>query len=317
MKSLAWLLVVMALASSPFRPGDVPNAYGQSPSGTEWVEASRLPRGSGIAAEFEEDEGLASHASVIFADNFEQGVLGNRWDEHNNRGGTVLDWVDVSQAEAPLGQRALQVTAELGKNTGGGLTTWFESSTELFIRFYTKFDASCDYIHHFCTLRANKSLQGGERWSGFGGAGDLPDGRERFSTAIEPWGNWGKWQPPGRWNFYSYWHTMEPSPDGKYWGNSFRPEAQPNIVRGEWICVEFMLKHNTPGKPDGEQAFWIDGQLHGHWRGINWRTSPTLWANAFTLESYVTNRWTKQAKNIVYFDNVVIAKEYIGPATQR
>ena len=46
---------------------------------------------------------------------------------------------------------------------------------------------------------------------------------------------------------------------------------------------------------------------------MNWRTSPNLWANAFTLESYVTDRWTKQTENVVCFDNVVIAKEYIGP----
>ena len=43
----------------------------------------------------------------------------------------------------------------------------------------------------------------------------------------------------------------------------------------------------------------------------NWRT--TLWANALTLESYVTDRWTKNRTNVVYFDNVVIAKEYVGP----
>jgi hypothetical protein len=223
--------------------------------------------------------------------------------------------VDRSADGAPVGTRSLEVTATLGKNSGGGLTKWFESSERLFIRFYTKFDRDCDYVHHFCTLRANKSLQGGDRWSGFGGAGELPDGKTRFSTAIEPWGNWGRWQPPGRWNFYSYWHTMKPSPDGKFWGNGFRPETQPNIPRDQWICVEMMIQHNTPGTDNGEQAYWIDGELRGHWRGINWRTTPTLYANAFTLESYVTDRWTRHDVNIVYFDNVVIAKEYIGPAS--
>jgi hypothetical protein len=74
-----------------------------------------------------------------------------------------------------------------------------------------------------------------------------------------------------------------------------------------------MLDHNTPGQADGEQAFWIDGELKGHWKGINWRKSDRLWANAFTLESYVTDRWTKQKTNAVYFDDVVIARRYIGP----
>ncbi len=86
---------------------------------------------------------------------------------------------------------------------------------------------------------------------------------------------------------------MKPAPDGKYWGNSFIELDTPVIKRDEWICVEFMLKHNTPGQPDGEQAFWIDGQLIGHWKGINWRQSDKLNANALTLESYITDRWTK------------------------
>ena len=135
----------------------------------------------------------------------------------------------------------------------------------------------------------------------------------RFSTALEPWGDWGKNPPPGKWNFYTYWHEMKRSRDGKFWGNGFRPEIQSDIVKGQWICCEFMVKHNTPGKPDGVQAFWIDGKKVGEWGGFNWRTSETLWANAITIESYVTDRWTKNLKNVVYFDNVVVAREFIGP----
>jgi len=272
-----------------------------------------LPQGKGIAATFPGDVDLVSDPRVIFVENFEDANYSDRWDEVRNDGGEVLKLVRDSEGDPRFGSHSLQVVADLRKNTGGGMTKWFESSNDLFIRWYVRFDKECDYVHHFCTVRANKGLQGGDRWSGFGGAGERPRGDARFSTALEPWGNWGKNPPPGKWNFYSYWHEMKPAPDGKYWGNSFLPEDQPDIAKGEWICCEMMLRHNTPGKPDGEQAFWIDGKLRGHWQGIHWRTSPTLWANAFTLESYVTDRWTKQPINIVTFDNVVIAKEYIGP----
>lgn len=276
--------------------------------------AADFPSGNGMSSSYHADVGIETHPAVIFADNFENDSLLRKWDETRDPNGTVLDLVENEGAPEVLGDRSLRVTAVLGKNTGGGLTKWFESSDTLHIRFYTKFNENCDYIHHFCTLRANKGLQGADKWSGFGGAGEKPEGEERFSTALEPWGNWGNWDPPGRWNFYSYWHKMRAAPDGNYWGNAFRPEQQENIPRGQWICAEFMLKHNTPGKDDGEQAFWIDGELRGRWTGINWRTSPDLQANAFTLESYVTDRWTEQATNIVYFDNVVIARQYIGPA---
>jgi hypothetical protein len=294
------------------------SADAQADSPIRWVGESPLSTGAGLASKFMGDQDIAGHPAVIFADNFESGELGAKWDETSNQNDS-LAYVNASDNEAfqdsnVLGKRSLKVTATLSKSTGGGFTQWFESADRIFVRFYTQFDADCDYVHHFCTLRANKSLQGGDRWSGFGGAGKLPDGNERFSTAIEPWGNWGKWTAPGRWNFYSYWHTMTVSPDDNYWGNAFRPPTQPDIQPATWICVEMMLAHNTPGKNDGEQAFWIDGELRGHWVGFNWRTSPTLFANAFTLESYVTDRWTQQSENVVFFDNVVIAKEYIGPS---
>ena len=269
-----------------------------------------LPQGTGLAARFKMDTDIADHPDVIFADNFETGELGAKWDSES-----IANTLSIVAPENELcGQRCLKAEATLGQNTGGGLTKWFVSADRVFVRFYVRFDPGCDYIHHFVTLRANKSLRGRDKWSGFGGAGLLPTGDERFSTALEPWGNWNRFSAPGRWNFYSYWHEMKQSHDGKYWGNSFLPELQQDIPKNQWICAEFMLKHNTPGQADGEQAFWIDGKLLGHWRDINWRKTDSLKANALTLETYVTDSWTKNVTNIVYFDNVVIAREYIGPA---
>lgn len=295
----------------------VVSALASDPEGVANLAAkSSLPSGRGLASQFSDDVGLKTHADVIFADNFETGAIGEGWDEAGNKNDKVLRWVSPGDI-AGLGRRCLRVEAHLGQDTGGGLTKWFQPADTVFIRFYTRFENGCDYVHHFVTLRANKGLHGGDKWSGFGGAGLKPTGDDRFSTAIEPWGNWGRSPAPGRWNFYSYWHEMEVSKDGKYWGNSYAVPAAPVIPHDHWICVEFMLKHNTPGLPDGEQAFWIDGTLQGHWRGINWRKTSSLKANALTLESYITDRWTKNPVNVVCFDNVVIARRYIGPVGQK
>lgn len=286
---------------------------GDDPKGEKnLVAQSPLPSGAGLAANYPTDQGIGKHPAVIFAEDFESDDFRKRWDSTRDQTGNVLG--EIPPQDPRLGKQALRVTATLGQNTGGGPTKWFQSADTLFVRFYCRFHENCDYVHHFVTLRANRSLQGKDKWSGFGGAGLRPTGDERFSTALEPWGNWGRHPAPGQWNFYSYWHEMKKSPDGKYWGNAFRPADQPDIVKEGWICAEFMLKHNTPGKPDGEQAFWIDGVLQGHWTGLNWRTSPTLQANALTLETYITDRWTKNPVNIVDFDNLVIAKSYIGPS---
>jgi hypothetical protein len=103
-----------------------------------------------------------------------------------------------------------------------------------------------------------------------------------------------------------------------------------------------MLKANTPGKSDGEQAFWINGKKIGHWKkgepsgywrgdkfviggdnpqpfeGYNFRTSDEVKINRIKLQWYISDEHMKKKKathdeNSVYFDNVVIATEYIGP----
>jgi len=301
--------MVIAAASSLAKAAGDPDAK------ANLAQTSDLPHGDGFAARYPGDSGLKTNEFVIFADDFEAGALGAGWDEVGNKKGKVLSFA-VPQGAPELGKQCLRVEAHLGEDTGGGLTKWFEPADPVFIRFYTRFDPQCDYVHHFVTLRANKGLRGGDKWSGFGGAGLKPKGDERFSTAIEPWGNWARWSPPGRWNFYSYWHEMEISNDGKYWGNSFGVPTAPVIPKERWICVEFMLKHNTPGRADGEQAFWIDGKLLGHWKGINWRKTDTLKANALTLETYITDTWTKNLVNVAYFDNVIIARRYIGPSAR-
>ncbi len=301
-------LFVMAIAASA-------SAAENSADKTNFASKAELPSGIGLAGQYRGDAVIKADKDVIFADNFESGHIGEGWDDISNKNGNVLSFASPdADAKAGLGQRCLRVEAHLDQDTGGGMTKWFESADTLFVRFYTKFDPSCDYVHHFVTLRANKGLRGKDMWSGFGGAGLKPDGNTRFSTSIEPTGNWGRWPAPGRWNSYSYWHEMVASPDKKYWGNAFIVPESPVIPKGRWICVELMIKHNTPGRPDGEQAYWIDGVLTGHWKGINWRTSPTLFANALTLESYITTLWTKNPVNVVSFDNLVIARRYIGPS---
>jgi hypothetical protein len=276
--------------------------------------ATALPEGDcGIASAYPGDKGIERDPRVIFAEDFEKGPLSEisrRWGEASNKDGQVLALAN----EVPpgsLGGHSLRVTAVLGENTGGHLYTQLARAEDtVFARFYVRFAPDAEYIHHFVTLGGYWPAT---RWPQ-GGAGERPQGGDRVTVGIEPTGDYGRYSAPGIWNFYTYWHEMKPAPDGKYWGNSFAVPDAPVIPRGRWICVEFMLKHNTPGQPDGEQAFWIDGKLLGHWKGINWRKTEQLRANALTVESYITDRWTKKPMNVVFFDNVVIARRYIGPA---
>ena len=46
---------------------------------------------------------------------------------------------------------------------------------------------------------------------------------------------------------------------------------------------------------------------------VNWRTTNDLKLNTFWLMHYVTKAFTSNPVNTVYFDDVAVAREYIGP----
>ena len=246
----------------------------------------------------------------VLAEDFEK-FDKKRWDEFG-QSPDALEIVDGGRKG-----KCAQITATLGKNTGAHLYKMLDPGLdECHLRFYVKFEKECGYMHHFVHLVGYNPAT---KWPQ-GGAGELPEGDKRFSSGIEPWGNWGRHPAPGAWNFYSYWCEMKQSPDGKYWGNSFAPEKPARVECDKWICMEIELKCNTPGKADGEQAFSIDGKEVGRWKGIRWRTDPKLKVNGIWIMLYVTENAAKQnkvepPKSVrVWFDDIVVSKKAIGPA---
>ncbi len=309
------------------------------------IASAALPEGNaGLAARHPHDRGLAQDSAVVLAEDFETGTLQDldkRWTDISNKDGKVLAFA-ADQPKASSGKRSLQMTATLGANTGGHLYAPLREELEtVFARFYVKFDDDAQYVHHFVHLGGYRPAT---RWAQ-GGAGEKPKGDERFTVGIEPYGGHGKYSPPGAWNFYGYWVDMKVSAGGKYWGQSI-PPIQPALVpKEQWQCVEVMLKCNTPEKSDGELALWLDGKLtlhvrpgtpRGEWTGMGfqplasggtpfegfrWRTHSALKANFFWLLFYVTENAGRQNKvepapvNRVWFDDIVVAREYIGPTT--
>jgi hypothetical protein len=305
--------------------------------------AGRLPWGPGLAARHPGDRGLARDPRVLLAEDFEAGSLtdlGKRWSSVSNEGDRVLAY----SGDVPVGggKRSLQMTATVPANTGGHLYTRLPRGVDrLFARFYVKFPGDPDYIHHFVTVGGyNPSTP----WPQ-GGAGERPIGNDRITVGIEPFGLYGSLRPPGAWNFYAYWAEMKVSAGGRFWGQSLRPEKPLLVPRDGWQCVEVMVKLNSaPEKADGELALWLDGVLamhiapgtrRGEWTGLGFvlpemggtpfegfrfRTSMDLKLNFLWLLHYVTENSARQNRvavpsrpNVVRFDNIVVATEYIGP----
>ena len=273
--------------------------------------ASARAEEKGIAAKYPNDRGISKDKSVLLWDDFERGDL-KRWDQSQNAATTA---VYRGKKHVHAGKQSVQMTAVVPSSTGGGLIKWFKPGLDrMHARFYVKFAKDCNYVHHFVHIVAGRS-----KWGGFGKAGIRPNGTDFFSTGIEPAGRGRRFPPPGVWHFYTYWPDMR----GRY-GTGFSPDKPIPIPRDRWICVEFMLKCNRAPKRDGEQAFWINGKLAGHFKDFRWRTTNDLKINAFWLLYYVTPEALRRsrARSVtgryrVWFDDVVVATKYIGPMKTR
>jgi predicted amidohydrolase len=273
----------------------------------------------GLAAKYPDDAGIGNDPNVLFSDNFESGDM-KRWDQQRGR-------VVMTEERPNSGRWCVEMPMERGKNHGGDAIKWFMPGADaVYARFYVKFSAAYQYNHHFVWLGATQRTN---KWSAFGKAGLKPDGTY-YSTGMEPWFAWGKNSPPGEVNLYTYYLEMEPDRKmNKYWGNGFFPpgpgkgtaagDARVIPPLNQWQCWEFMIHANTaPDKADGKQAMWVDGKLVGEFTGIRWRNVPDLKVNCLWLEHYgydegdPTKAYWKDSQS-VWFDDVVVARRYIGP----
>ncbi len=297
---------------------------------------------AGIATRYTSDQGIEKDPDVIFASGFENGIQEPL--KISRKGVVALEDSKVAYS----GQSCIQITATKDVDEGGDLKLrWAKGVDQCYLRVYVRFDKDTLMPHHFINLAGHTPTYR-FRWGG--GAGLRPSGGRDggFSATLEPPKN-----DSSKWKFYSYWHEMRSwqtprgASDGRpnaYYGNGFAMQDFPRLPRDKWICLEFMIKLNDIGKHNGEQAYWLDGQLIGHWKqgspngtwmrenfrtfgqfnsdpkpfeGFSWRTDESLQVNKADLQWYLSRNqsWKKMTskENIVYFDNLVIAKSYIGP----
>jgi hypothetical protein len=306
--------------------------------------SARLPEGYGLSARHPGDRGMRDDPAVLLVEDFEASDLSQivaRWDQAANPEGDALALSSIVPPSSS-GARSLRIRATLGRNTGGYLYTRLPRGVEAaFLRFYVSFPSEAGYVHHFVHLGGFEPPTPYAQ----GGAGLRPRGDDRVTVCIEPTGLWGRYPPPGAWHLYCYWHEMKMGAGGNYWGNGLWPAQDALAPRDRWQCVEVMLKLNsTPDSYDGELALWLDGKLQAHftrganrtpWNGIDfrltegdgepfegfrWRTSDQLKINFLWLLLYVTEQAALHNRvadpdpiTEVWFDDVVVATEYIGP----
>jgi len=315
-------------------------------------EQAVLPQGdAGLAAKHPGDVGIERDPDVVFAENFEVasiGALKARWNQVNEKITSLSD--DVPPASR--GKRSILFTHIGGQGEGGHLYKVFKPGfDQLFLRFYVKFDKDCGQIHHFVHLGGYNPPT---PWPQ-GGAGIRPKGHERFTTGIEPYGNAWRWdfysywmemrgspprgqcwgnsflgdaKPPverGKWQCVEAMMKLNDVGesngeqalwvDGKLAGHLGR-----GFPKGKWVFDRFL-----PGQ-GGDCIRWNDAKGDRErfrvaeggepFEGFRWRSTEALKLNFLWLLVYITK--TPQGhESKVWFDDIVLARRYIGPIGRR
>ncbi len=284
----------------------------------------------GLAAKYPGDSGLAHDSLVVFYEDFESKNLPEIFQRFDNTLNTAGMRYSDKVPGFSQGRQSLEMTSVAGKNEGGHLYKVFPAgySDSLFLRYYIRYAGGGTYHHTGGRLGGYNPVS---KWP-LGLAGKRPAGNANFSVAFEPLND------SKRLDFYNYWMGMRSwtEPPSTYYGNRFIQNAALQIKSDEWMCVEFMIKMNNPlSVSSGELALWIDGEkvIHlgpgypqGIWKkdnffpdstgkgfeGFRWRSDAKLNINWLLLQHYVTGDPAGHTGR-VYYDHVVVAREYIGP----
>jgi hypothetical protein len=286
--------------------------------------------GSGIASRYSGDTNIASDPAVIFADDFESytspSQLTTRWDGAGplanlriaTEPGNFFSGGKALEMKLPIS--ATEVVNEVRKRLS-------PEEVVVYIRAYTKFDPGYSVTgsnHNGLRLSAHYPAGAGRR--------PPPDGTGFFLFSVQN-NIQGNGRPgevmPGYSHIYAYWPHQR-SEFGDHWysdgwvapfGNGdwllypsqypdFRPMPNWQPQRDRWYCYELMVKANTVGNNDGEVAYWIDGNLTGRFPNLFLRSIDTLKIDDVELRLHAQH---SERINKKWYDNVVIATQYIGP----
>src|SRR6266480_6262845 len=285
----------------------------------------------GIASRYPNDVGIGNDPLVLLFDGFENYVQasdvrienGGVWD---TGGG---NYTRISTEQHFSGNKSYEMDFPIiNVETQMGLQR-FISPVEpvLFVRAYFRYDPN----FYLAPGSSHKGISMRGRYPGPCG-GTPSDGRGWFlfllQNNIEGFFQSGE-QEPGFGHVYAYWpHQRGDCGDHWYPTGHLGPSvlsdwllypylypdfvARPNfnVPRGQWFCYEFMVKTNDIGQNNGEIKVWKDGIVVADFPDLFIRSIPDLMIDAVRLVFHADH---SEQVNKLWWDNIVIARSYIGP----
>ena len=249
--------------------------------------------GPGLAADYPDDVGLDSHPDVLYFLDFN--------DEAASR-----DWFGDQEGYGWTGGPSTRAQRE-GAPSRSSRRRAHMIRTRFIPR--SKNRTSCSCVGIACgslatTSPSTRCQASMPRPRGASGAGEIPTGYDKYSCKLYV-------DFERRPRFYTY----HPEQSGIYGDGLHMNLVDPpiEVEAGRWYCFEMMIKANDTPAHDGELKMWIDGQLVGHYTDMRFRDTNDLKINEFTYSAYVGGSWTSERDQKLWDDQIVVARQYIGP----
>ena len=267
----------------------------------------------GLAAATLDDAELAAHPDVYLFADFESSNWGDAWTYGST--GSTLERVteDPARLFEPLAGTALRAQIPDGGLTGMNLgyhflDEGFAEPDDVYFRYYLRIADDWE------TLDGGKLPGVAGRYGVAGWGGRPSDGTNGWSArgtfrVLPPAGNpLENRLPIGN---YVYHADMTGSfGDVHLWQNDYRGYLEKN----RWYCIELYAQMNTPTQNDGVLRAWVDGRLA--WEKTDWRFRdvPSLLIEEVWMNVYHGGTTPIDRDVHLYVDNVVVARQYVGPA---
>ncbi len=258
-----------------------------------------------IAEQYPNDKGISSDPDVLFFSDFE----GSNWADGWTSGASSNNAISSNDALKfePFDGKAYQATVPEEEHLGMSMVYNFKKETgsepeEIYFRYYLR------YGDNWSTLSDGKlpGIAGTYNKGGWGGR--QADGYNGWSARgiFKRADNDGK-IPTGN---YVY-HVDQKSKWGDHlvWKNADRGYLDKN----RWYSIEMYVKMNTPKQNDGILRGWVDGQLAFERTDFRFRDTEELKIEKIWMNLYHGGSPPAPSNQTIFIDNVVVARNYIGP----
>lgn len=279
--------------------------------------AARLDDTSrGIASRYPDDLGIERDPHVILFDDYEVDSLAalqsKGWVPRHGPGlwkdgrGKKLGWHNYAIRHGPgvafTGRSCLENRA-VAKEYGQMMTFDLPQGEEVvFHRFYMKLARKLPAeISRIAGVTG--AAEGEPTWHTYGAETPRSDGTGPFWTLLTLW----NWQQDGQIK------RRNLRIESKKTDDHFVLRAAEDLMPvDKWFCLEMMTRLNTPGKKDGQMRVWLDGREVFRHTGIWWRNVPRVKIRA-VCDQFYADRTTFPGDGLIWVDNRVIARKYVGP----